>query len=158
MIVACLSLRAGADQKRTLYQYVDDQGTIVFVDSLEKVPADQRKNVKERHYIERRQTVIDQVSQKIEERQEKNQTKKNRNPTIVIYETAWCGYCKKLKRDLNAMGFSYQTKDIEKDSNAKREFKHKFGRGGVPISEIDGQVVRGYNIKRVKELLKPYRR
>ncbi|MEY2641535.1 MAG: hypothetical protein RLZZ368_182, partial [Actinomycetota bacterium] len=33
--------------------------------------------------------------------------------TFIMYTTQWCGYCKRLKRDLNEAGVFFEEVDIE---------------------------------------------
>jgi mycoredoxin len=34
-------------------------------------------------------------------------------PTVIMYSTQWCGYCHRLKRQLDREGISYEVVDIE---------------------------------------------
>jgi mycoredoxin len=37
---------------------------------------------------------------------------------ITMYSTQWCGYCHRLKSQLDREGIAYQVVDIEKDEQA----------------------------------------
>ncbi|MFC5369799.1 mycoredoxin [Arcanobacterium bovis] len=37
---------------------------------------------------------------------------------LTIYTTTWCGYCKNLKKQLDAKGIAYREVDIEADPQA----------------------------------------
>ncbi|MDO3381542.1 glutaredoxin family protein [Gilvimarinus algae] len=63
---------------------------------------------------------------------------------VVLYATAWCGYCKKTRELLRQKGIPYTEYDIEKSSKGKRDYEQLNGRG-VPLLVINGEVVRGYN-------------
>ena len=39
---------------------------------------------------------------------------------VTMYSTTWCGYCKNLKRQLDAMQIPIQTIDIEQDESAAK--------------------------------------
>ena len=62
---------------------------------------------------------------------------------VVLYTTAWCGYCKKARRYLNAKGISYREYDIEKNSAAKRRYERAGGRG-VPYLVRGDDSLSGY--------------
>lgn len=66
-------------------------------------------------------------------------------PKVEIYMTSWCRYCKKAKSFFNARGISYTAYDIEKDRAAAARMARLNPGGGVPLTVIDGQVIRGFS-------------
>lgn len=75
-------------------------------------------------------------------------------PKIILYETVWCGYCRKASKLLEQLGADFESKDIERDRKAAAEYRRKNGgRGGVPFIDIDGDMVRGYDEKRIRKLV-----
>lgn len=66
---------------------------------------------------------------------------------ITIYSTTWCGYCKMLKKYLDDKGFKYVEKDIEQSVEARDELLQKIDGQfqGVPVTDIDGQLILGFN-------------
>jgi len=74
-------------------------------------------------------------------------------PKIVMYATAWCPYCGRARKLLNALDVEWIEKDIEKDREAARELVRKTGRSsGVPVIDFDGTLVRGYNPDKIRRL------
>ncbi len=74
-------------------------------------------------------------------------------PPIILYQTSWCGYCRKARKLLTKLDADFVAKDVEKSPKAASEFRRKNGgRGGVPLIDFDGELVRGYNEKRIREL------
>ena len=74
-------------------------------------------------------------------------------PKIILYQTSWCGYCRKARQLLTKLDADFVAKDIEKNRQAAAEFRRKNGgRGGVPLIDFDGELVRGYNEKRIRKL------
>ncbi|NJL27855.1 MAG: glutaredoxin family protein [Thermoanaerobaculia bacterium] len=67
-------------------------------------------------------------------------------PKIILYQTSWCGYCRKARQLLDELGAEYVAKDIEKDDKAALEYRDK-GKGyrGIPLLDFDGEIVQGYN-------------
>ena len=69
---------------------------------------------------------------------------------IIMYSAAWCGVCKKAAAFMAKEGLAFVEKDIEKDKAAAREYAeklHKAGKtgGGVPVFDIGGQIVSGFD-------------
>ncbi len=75
-------------------------------------------------------------------------------PRITLYMTSWCGYCRKARKLLTQLDADFAAKDIEKSRQAILEFNQKSGgRGGVPLIDFDGEIVRGYDEKRIRKLV-----
>ncbi len=75
-------------------------------------------------------------------------------PRIVLYETSWCGYCRKAQELLKQLDADFEVKDIERDRQAAAEFRRKSGgRAGVPLIDIGGEIVRGYDERRIRKLV-----
>jgi len=65
-------------------------------------------------------------------------------PLVQIYTTKSCGYCKLLRRYLNARGIPYADYDIETNRDARLAFEAA-GAQGVPLVVIGGQRIQGFN-------------
>lgn len=71
---------------------------------------------------------------------------------ITVYVTSWCGYCRKAQKLLKELGADFEAKDIEKSQEAAREYRAKSGgRGGVPLIDFDGTLVRGYSERTIRQ-------
>ena len=68
---------------------------------------------------------------------------------VILYATEWCGYCAKARELLAADGISYREIDIEKDSAGRQAYQALGGRG-VPLLDVRGQIVRGYNPEAIR--------
>lgn len=73
---------------------------------------------------------------------------------IVIYTTTWCGYCRKTRALLTELGEPFEDKDIEKNEAARKEYQAK-GKGytGIPLIDVDGTMIRGYNENMLRSLI-----
>jgi len=67
---------------------------------------------------------------------------------VVIYTTAWCPYCAKLRTSLAASGIPYVEHDVEKSLQGQMGFWTLRGRG-VPVSAIGPKVIYGYDVARI---------
>jgi glutaredoxin 3 len=72
---------------------------------------------------------------------------------IKVYSTPACPYCETLKEYLKQKGFDFEAIDVSQDEKSLEEMKEKSGQMGVPVADINGQVVVGFDKKKIKELL-----
>lgn len=64
---------------------------------------------------------------------------------VVIYTTPTCVYCKMAKAFFKEHSVSYEEKDVVKDLQAQEDMIKKSGQLGVPVIEVDGQIVVGFD-------------
>ena len=72
---------------------------------------------------------------------------------IIIYSTPTCTYCHHLKDYLTEKGFAYDDVDVTKDYNAMIEAVTKSGQKGVPVTDIEGEIVVGFDQEAIDRLL-----
>ncbi len=72
---------------------------------------------------------------------------------ITIYSTPSCSYCVQLKNYLKEQGFKYTDIDVSKDHKKADEMIEKSGQMGVPVINIDGQIIIGFNKEKIKKIL-----
>lgn len=81
---------------------------------------------------------------------------------VILYSAPWCAFCKTEKQYLEHLGVSFVVRDIEKDEGAMAELLAKVGgeTSSVPVTDIDGIIVRGFDRVKIdaalteKDLLK----
>lgn len=73
---------------------------------------------------------------------------------ITIYTTPTCIYCKMAKEFLSKNNVAYEEKDVASDLQAREEMVAKSHQLGVPVIDIDGEIVVGFNEEAIKEILK----
>jgi glutaredoxin-like YruB-family protein len=75
---------------------------------------------------------------------------------ITIYSTTWCAFCKTEKQYLSKLGIPFVEKDIEADKEAYEELMAKSDGGyqGVPVTDIAGSLVLGFDRRKIDELIK----
>lgn len=102
---------------------------------------------------------IDQLPRDYIDFEASERARRGEAPKIVMYTTSWCPYCRKARKLLNALDVEWIEKDIEKDRAAARELAVKAGRGaGVPVTDFDGRLVRGYNPDKLRKLAEEIRK
>lgn len=144
------------ESQRVYYQFVDDRGRVQFVERLSDVPAAWRDRV---GYVEMSQPP---PLSPLEARRtwqlsagrtaEILQASANALPSsrgaqgagVLLYSATWCGWCTKARAHLDRSGVDYEIRDVDNDAVA-RELRDKTGRGGVPVLDFSGEILRGYS-------------
>ncbi len=72
---------------------------------------------------------------------------------VTVYSTPTCPWCTRAKSYLKEIGVAYEDKDVSVDVAAAREMVKLSGQMGVPVVSIDGNVVVGFDKKKIDELL-----
>ncbi len=72
---------------------------------------------------------------------------------VVVYTTPTCTWCTTVKRHLQEHGVKYREVDVASNQKAAEEMVRKSGQQGVPQTEINGQVVVGFDKNRINSLL-----
>lgn len=74
---------------------------------------------------------------------------------LTMYSTTWCGYCRRLKKQLDESGISYVEIDIEQDP-ASAEFVGSVNNGNHVVPTVkfaDGSTATNPSLVAVKEHL-----
>jgi len=72
---------------------------------------------------------------------------------ITIYSTSSCVYCKMAKAFFKEHNVAYEEKDVASDEKAREEMISKSSQMGVPVIEIDDQIVVGFDKEELSKLL-----
>lgn len=73
--------------------------------------------------------------------------------TIKIYSTPTCPYCNMAKKMMDDKGVEYQNLDVSKDREMAKEMIIKSGQRSVPVIDIDGEIIIGFDKVRLEQLL-----
>ncbi|PJE73919.1 MAG: NrdH-redoxin [Candidatus Taylorbacteria bacterium CG10_big_fil_rev_8_21_14_0_10_41_48] len=72
---------------------------------------------------------------------------------VEIYSTPTCTYCHAAKDFFKKNNVEYTDYNVASDTAKRTEMVEKSGQMGVPVIEIDGQIIVGYDEKLIKNLL-----
>jgi len=72
---------------------------------------------------------------------------------IKVYSTPTCPYCKLVKEFLKEKKLTYDDIDVAADGEAAKDMVKISGQMGVPVIEIDGQVIVGWNKNALEEVI-----
>ncbi len=74
--------------------------------------------------------------------------------TVKIYSTEWCHFCKEAKKFFKENNVKFEEIDVGKDQAAAKEMVEKSGQMGVPVIDIDGTIIVGFDRTKIKKALK----
>jgi len=74
--------------------------------------------------------------------------------TIKVYSTPTCPYCEKAKAFLKENNIPYKDINVANNPAAADELIEKSGQMGVPVLEINGKIIVGYDREAIKKALK----
>lgn len=146
-----------AEATRIYYQFTDGQGTVHFVESLEHVPERWRASV---GFLEsstpppispddmRRAMAADyrRLAARI------GADSGNRGPRIILYGASWCGACRRAKAFLDGRGIRYEERNVD-EPGPKRELVEKSGGRSIPVFDIEGRILKGFNPGRLEAMI-----
>lgn len=72
---------------------------------------------------------------------------------VTVYSTPVCSWCNTLKAWLRKNNIPFTDVDVSRDEKAAQDLVRRTGQQGVPQTDINGQIVVGFNQNRLKELL-----
>lgn len=72
---------------------------------------------------------------------------------IRIFSTPTCPYCITLKQFLKQHDFEFEDIDVSKDEKALEEMIQKSGQMGVPVLEIENQIIVGFDKPKIVNTL-----
>lgn len=72
---------------------------------------------------------------------------------VKVYSTTTCPWCVKVKDFLKEHSIEFEDINVGENREAAKEMVKKTGQMGVPVTEIDGQFIVGFNVAKLKELL-----
>lgn len=73
---------------------------------------------------------------------------------VKVYSTPTCPYCTMTKNFLRENGVKFEDVDVSRDKSAAVEMVEKSGQMGVPVLDINGEMIVGFNQDAIKKALK----
>lgn len=72
---------------------------------------------------------------------------------VTVYSATWCAFCHAAKQYFDKIGVKYEDKDVEKNPVYMQESVQKSGQMGIPVIDIDGQIIIGFDKPRIDAAL-----
>lgn len=76
---------------------------------------------------------------------------------VTIYSASWCGFCHSAKQYLDKLGVKYEDIDVEKDPKAAEAAVSKSGQRGIPVIDIEGDIIVGFDRPKIDHSLKKHK-
>ena len=72
---------------------------------------------------------------------------------IIVYSTPTCPYCVTLKDYLKEKELEFDDINVAEDSAKADEMIQKSGQMGVPVVDIDGEIIIGFDREKINKSL-----
>ncbi|NOZ80502.1 MAG: glutaredoxin family protein [DPANN group archaeon] len=72
---------------------------------------------------------------------------------VKVYSTPGCPWCAKAKQYLGEKGVPFKDIDVSQDMEAAKEMIAKSGQRGVPVLDINGTIIVGFNQPAIEQAL-----
>lgn len=72
---------------------------------------------------------------------------------VTVYSTPSCSWCNALKTHLRKNGIRFRDVDVSKDQKAAEAMVARSGQQGVPQTDINGEIIVGFDKNRINTLL-----
>jgi glutaredoxin-like YruB-family protein len=73
---------------------------------------------------------------------------------VKVYSTPTCPWCIRVKQFLGENNITFENYDVSVDQAKGEEMIQKSGQMGVPVLDIDGTIIVGFDKERIKQALK----
>ncbi|MEB2343585.1 MAG: glutaredoxin family protein [Deltaproteobacteria bacterium] len=140
------------------WRYTEPSGSVRFVQSLAEVPASARAGAEHiatgapRPAAARRTAAAPARSLR-PRRPAPEEPARHADAAVVVYTTSWCGWCRKTLAWLDERGVDYENRDIERNPEWAAELERKTGGQSIPVVDVGGRLVRGFDPGTLEELL-----
>lgn len=72
---------------------------------------------------------------------------------VIIYSTPTCPFCIMTKKFLEDNNIDFEDFDVSVDRAKTQEMIQKSGQMGVPVLDIDGEIIVGFDKERIRKVL-----
>jgi len=76
-----------------------------------------------------------------------------RKHRVIVFTTPTCPWCTRAKSYLRSRGVAFREVDVARDQAAARDLVRRTGQMGVPVVEIDGRPIVGFDQAKIDSLL-----
>lgn len=74
-------------------------------------------------------------------------------PNVIVYSTTHCPWCVKVKDFLKQNNVQFEERNAETNPQYAQELFKKSGGGAVPVIDIGGTIIIGFNPAKIKAAL-----
>ncbi len=74
-------------------------------------------------------------------------------PRVIVFSTPTCSFCNAAKRYFREKGVHFRDVDVSRDTAAARDMLRRSGQSGVPVIDIGGKIVIGFDRPKIDRYL-----
>ena len=74
-------------------------------------------------------------------------------PRVIVFSTPTCTYCNAAKRYFREKGIRFKDVDVSRDQAAARDMVRRSGQMGVPVIDIGGKIIVGFDRPKINKYL-----
>jgi len=74
-------------------------------------------------------------------------------PRVIVFSTPTCTYCNLAKKYFREKNIKFRDVDVSRDPTAARDMVRRSGQQGVPVIDIGGKIVVGFDRPKINALL-----
>ncbi len=74
-------------------------------------------------------------------------------PRVIVFSTPSCSFCNMTKKYFREKGIKYRDVDVSRDAAAARDMVRRSGQQGVPVIDIGGKIVVGFDRVKIDKYL-----
>ena len=138
-----------------IYKWKDKDGNIFFSDTPPPPGVDTEKKEFKEESTEKPKTkkyFPKSASERVEGK------RPYREIQVIMYMTSWCSYCDKAREYLRSLDVNLVEYNIERNKSKREEMLNKSGGSkGVPLIDVEGTIIRGYNQSALKAAIEQRR-
>jgi len=75
---------------------------------------------------------------------------------ITVYGAPWCAFCHTAMHYFDGLGIKYKYIDVDEEPAKGMEAVQKSGQRGIPVLDINGDIVVGFDRPRIDAALKAH--
>ncbi len=77
-----------------------------------------------------------------------------KDESIIVYGAEWCAFCHQAMQYFDRLGVKYTYKNVDLDQAALQDAVSKSGQMGIPVIDIDNEIIIGFDRPRIDAALK----
>jgi len=79
--------------------------------------------------------------------------KQQKQPRVIVFSTPTCTYCNMAKKYFRQNKIRFRDVDVSRDQTAARDMVRRSGQMGVPVIDIGGKIIVGFDKPKINQLL-----
>ena len=80
----------------------------------------------------------------------------DKNDKVIVYGAEWCGFCHVAMKYFDDKGVKYEYRNVDEDQTWLAESVTKSQQTGIPVIDIDGDIIVGFDRPKIDASLKAH--